>query len=144
MNAETALDWRAEKVKTWLLALLRFSVTLEFDDEATVLGIADEMDRLGFVDRQPAFTFFLRTSTALCCAIADLEYPGRNELLRRHLGRIENVRLRHTFARRGSRTAQPREQGHSSRNAAVGYSRSFKVVEIGVCILRRVPGALPI
>lgn len=98
MKAATAHDWQARKVNNWLLAVLRFSLTLEPEDRAHVLAMADEIDRLQFVADQPKFSFFLRTSVELCNAVADLEYPGRNEVLHRHITRIDNPRLRRAFS----------------------------------------------
>jgi hypothetical protein len=35
-------DWRASRVREWLLLLLRFTITREPKDEAAVLTMADE------------------------------------------------------------------------------------------------------
>jgi hypothetical protein len=86
------------KVNDWLLGILRFSVTLDAKDEAAVMARAVEIDRLGFVTQRPGFSFFARTSAELCNAIADIEYPGRREILSRHLRRIDNRRLRQAFS----------------------------------------------
>lgn len=96
-NAVDRDSWRAKKVKDWLLAILRFAVTMEQADKSTVLAIADEMDRSGFCVNT-AFTFFGRTSSALCSAIADQDDPQRVAILRRHIGRIEDYRLRRALA----------------------------------------------
>src|SRR4249919_3488279 len=98
MDVATAHDWQARKVKNWLLAILRFSLTLESRDGAAVMPMADEIDRLGFVNKRPDFSFFLRTSTELCDAIKDVEYPGRNEVLRSHLVRIDERGLSRAFS----------------------------------------------
>ena len=86
---------RTRKVKEWLLAVLRFALTLEPADRTTVLAIAEEMDRFG----SPAalFSFFVKTSIELCDAIADTNDPRRVTTLRRHLRRIDDHRLRRTF-----------------------------------------------
>ena len=97
-NAVDLDSWRAKKVKDWLLAILRFAVTMEQADQSTVLAIADEMDRSGFHVNKTAFTFFGRTSSALCRAIADQDDPQRVAILRRHIGRIEDYRLRRALA----------------------------------------------
>ena len=98
MDMATTRDWQTHRVDDWLLAILRFSLTLQAKDKAAVQAMADELDRLGFVARRPEFSFFLRTSTELCNAIADLSYPERNAVLRRHLARIEDPRLRVAFS----------------------------------------------
>jgi hypothetical protein len=90
--------WRARKIRDWLLAILCFAVTLEQADKATVLAIADEMDRSGFRVDNTAFAFFARTSTALCRAIADQDDPQRNVILRRHINRIDDSRIRRALA----------------------------------------------
>jgi hypothetical protein len=97
MDRPTAQNSRDLRVRNWLLALLRFSVTLEPADQAAVMAIADEMDRLGFVSKKPEFSFFLRTTTDVCNAIADWEKSGRNDILRLHLARIDDRRLRRAF-----------------------------------------------
>ena len=85
---------REKWVRDWLLAILRFAVTLEQADRAVVLAIAKEMDRRGVGVASTAFAFFARTSNELCDAIADRDDPKRVATLRRHLGRIDDRRLR--------------------------------------------------
>ena len=97
MARPTAQDLQRRKIRDWLLALLRFSVTLEPGDRAAVLAMADEMDRLGFVAKKPEFSFFLRTTTEVCNAVADREHAGRNQILREHLARVDDPRLRRAF-----------------------------------------------
>ncbi len=97
MNPAIACDWQTRRVRNWLLAILRFSLTLEPEDEAAAKAMADDIDRLGFVAKKSEFSFFLRISSELCSAIADQEYPGRNDVLRRHLARIDDPRLRRAF-----------------------------------------------
>ena len=97
MNHPSTQDLQHHKVKEWLLALLRFSVTLEPVDRAAVMALADEMDRLGFTSRKPDFSFFLRTTAEVCNAVADWEQAGRKQILRKHLARIDDPRLRRAF-----------------------------------------------
>lgn len=87
--------WRTMKVRDWLLAILRFAVTLEQTDRATVLAIAEELDRAGSLGA--SFSFFIRISTELCNAIADKDDPKRVATLRSHLDRINDQRLRRAF-----------------------------------------------
>jgi hypothetical protein len=70
--------WHDRKIRNWLLAILRFSLTLDSQDSADVLAMADEIDRLGFTSLKPEFSFFLRTSMELCDAIRDLACEGRH------------------------------------------------------------------
>ena len=85
------------KVRDWLLATLRFAVTLEQTDRATVLAIAKNMDQSGSRLASTAFAFFIRTSTELCNAIADKDDPKRVATLRSHLERIDDHRLQRAF-----------------------------------------------
>ena len=88
-------EWRSKWVRHWLLAILRFAVTLEQADRAAALAVAEEMDRAGWrSDAQPSFNFFGKTSTELCSAIADKEDPKTVAVLRLHLKRIDDRRLR--------------------------------------------------
>ena len=98
MKVATAHDRHGRTVRNWLLFVLRFAITLDPEDNAAVLAMADEIDRLGFVSKRPDFSFFLRTSTELCNAIKDEGYLGRNEILRRHLAKIDEHRLRRAFS----------------------------------------------
>ncbi len=90
--------WQANKVRDWLLAIVRFAITLEQTDRQTVLAIAQEMDGLGFLPGRCSFSYFVRTSTSLCRAVADRDDPGRTAMLRRHLAAIGDRRLRQTTA----------------------------------------------
>ena len=91
-------EWHAKTLRAWQLTILRFAVTLDNADRLAVLAIASEIDRLGPQhDSRPAFGFFRRTNAELCAAIL-----RPNELsstvLRQHLGRIEDDRLKRVFA----------------------------------------------
>jgi hypothetical protein len=91
-------EWRAKKVRDWLLAILRFAVTLHDADRSAVLVIAEEIDKLGSrAEDQSAFKFFRRTSTELCSAILDKQNSMRSAILRLHLKRIDDCRLRRAF-----------------------------------------------
>jgi hypothetical protein len=84
-------------VREWLLLVLRFAVTLEPSDRAAVLGMADELDSLGMRWRPAAPDFFLRTSEELCQAILTAGDGQGNFVLRRHIARIDDPRLRLAF-----------------------------------------------
>ena len=90
--------WQANKIRDWLLAIVRFAITLEQADRQTVLDIALEMDGLGFLPGRSSFSYFLRTSTDVCRAIADRDDPDRTAILRRHVGAIDDRRLRQVTA----------------------------------------------
>ena len=88
----------AKTLRAWQLAILRFAVTLDNADRLTVMAIASEIDKLGpRHDSKPDFSFFRKTSAALCAAIL-----RPNELtpavLRQYLAQIDEDRLKHAFA----------------------------------------------
>jgi hypothetical protein len=98
MDAETGShDWRGRKLREWLLLLLRFAVTREPSDRSAVLAMADELDSLGTRWRPVAPTFFLRTSFAICEAILGFNDARALAVLRQHLARIDDPRLRRAF-----------------------------------------------
>ncbi|HET7166726.1 MAG TPA: hypothetical protein VFI94_16450 [Pseudolabrys sp.] len=82
------------KARDWLFTILRFAVTLERNDRAAVLAIAQELDRPGMGEAEAPFAFFTRTSFEFCNAIADKSDPNRIAVLRRQLSRIDDHRLR--------------------------------------------------
>jgi hypothetical protein len=90
-------DWRADQIREWLLLLLRFALTHEAKDEAAALAMADEIDALGLRWRPSAPNFFRRTSVEVCKAIASPAGRGRVTVLRKHLARIDDLRLRRAF-----------------------------------------------
>lgn len=87
----------AEKIDRWLLATLRFAITLAPDDRAAVMTLAQELDWPCSRRSGKTFKFFTRTGRELCDAIADKTSPSRGVVIRRHLARIENSRLRRAF-----------------------------------------------
>jgi hypothetical protein len=90
-------DRQAGRVREWLLLLLRFAITWDPMDEAAVLAIADEIDALGLSWRPSAPSFFRRTSREVCKAITALDDPQRATILKNHIARIDNSRLRRAF-----------------------------------------------
>jgi hypothetical protein len=117
--------WQARKVQDWLLAIVRFAITLAPADRQTVLVIAQEMDGLGFLPGRSSFSYFVRTSTDVCRAIADRDDPRRTAILRRHLATIGDRRLRRTTAAaidlegaQQARLSEARCEGPSGRSRA--------------------------
>lgn len=89
---------RTEKVRDWLLAILRFAVTLSDADRSAVLTIAEGIDKLGKrLDDRSAYQFFRKTSAELCSAILDKQNSKVSVVLRLHLNRIDDCRLRRAF-----------------------------------------------
>lgn len=87
-------EWPAQKVREWLLAILRFAVTLDQADLAAVHAIAIAMDRLGSHPDATTFAFFTRSSVEFCHAVANKDDPNSIAVLRRQLARIDDQRLR--------------------------------------------------
>lgn len=98
MITETgSYDWRGRKLREWLLLLLRFAVTRELSDRSAVLAMADELDSLDTRWRPAAPSFFLRASEEVCQAIFGVKNRHNVSILRRHIARIEDPRLRRAF-----------------------------------------------
>jgi hypothetical protein len=103
-------DWRAGRIREWLLLLVRFAITCDPKDQAAVFAMADEIDALGLQWRPSAPSFFRRTSSEVCAAITALDDPKRATTLKKHIARIDDPRLRRAFQaavdlERGSRPA---------------------------------------
>jgi hypothetical protein len=96
-GASAPEDWRAARIREWLLLLLRFAVTQDAKDRAAVYAMADEIDSVGLRWRPAAPSFFRRTSHELCEAIVGNE-PNCRAVLARHLARIDDPRLQRAFA----------------------------------------------
>jgi hypothetical protein len=98
MNGRDAADWHDRTLRGWQLAVLRFAVTLDTADGSNVQAIAQELDRLGTHGTATLdFSFFRKTSAALCTAILN---PGERStaVLRRYVMEIGDNRLRRAFA----------------------------------------------
>jgi hypothetical protein len=87
-------DVQAMRVRNWLLAILRFAVTLEQSDRTVVMTMAGKLDGAACRLGSNGFCFFAKTSSELCGAIVDRSDPQSANALRRHLRRIEDCRLR--------------------------------------------------
>jgi hypothetical protein len=92
-----AYDWRDRKLREWLLLLLRFAITRQPSDASLALAMADELDSLGLRWRPVAPSFFRRTTSDICEAIEMVEDGHNNAVLRRHVARIDDPRLKRAF-----------------------------------------------
>jgi hypothetical protein len=90
-------DWRDRKIREWLLLLLRFAVTQEATDQGAALAVADELDSLGVDSKRTKPSFFVKTSIEVSKAILAVGDANDNAVLRRHLARIDDPRLRRAF-----------------------------------------------
>ncbi len=137
MNKQAALERLTRAIREWLLAILRFAITLDAADRAKVLVIARELDRLGQDSAAKAFAFFTRTSFEFCNAIADKDNLSRGVILRRQLLRIGDTRLRSALeaaidlGAAAPRAPKPTQYGHGDlwrglkEPIAAGRSRSL-------------------
>jgi len=92
------MEWYASTLRAWHLSILRYAVTLDNADRLAVLRIAREIDRLALPSGGSAeFKFFRRTSAELCAAILQPGEPA-SAVLRQHLERIDDGRLKRVFA----------------------------------------------
>lgn len=89
--------WRDRKLQEWLLLLLRYAVTREPSDRSAALAMADEIDSLGGQWRPAAPRFFLRTSNEVCTATVSSGDEHSKAILRRHIARIQDTRMRQAF-----------------------------------------------
>jgi hypothetical protein len=95
--AESLALEESRRIRDWLLAILRFAVTLEQCDRAAVMGLAAEMDLLGSGRSHSRFGFFTRTSANFCDCVVAKGFDKAAEL-RLHINRINDDRLRRAFA----------------------------------------------
>jgi hypothetical protein len=88
---------RVWNIREWLLSLLRFAVTREQSDHAIALSIADKLDSTGGQWWPAAPRFFIRTTDEVCAAISVMADGRTSAVLRQHLERIDDPRLRRAF-----------------------------------------------
>jgi hypothetical protein len=120
-------DWRDRKVREWLLLLLRFAVTREPSDRSATLAVAEELDSLGMRRKRTAPSFFLRTSNEICEAILavgdghDVDDGHEGAVLRRHVARIDDPRLRRAFQAAVGlpKTSEPPQESAKSKRRKV-------------------------
>jgi len=114
---------RNDTVQSWLLAVLKFAVTLEAGDRAAVIEIAGNLDQPDAQEGRDTFHFFRRTSARLCSAIADSHDINRYQTLHRYFSQIEDRRLRlalEVAARCSSQlSSSPLPQNKKSRVACI-------------------------
>ena len=87
---------QARTLQAWQLALLRFAVTLEASDGQAARAIANELDRSGRRDSSASFAFFRKTTDELCSVVLQPDNSGV-AIIRRHLGRMPDGRLKRAF-----------------------------------------------
>jgi len=96
MSDRLAIDEQnRQKIDDWLLALLRFAITRDTADRTAAVEFARLLDA-GETGAMRSATFFARTTVEVCQAIGAND-RSQISILRRHLARIENPRLRNAF-----------------------------------------------
>lgn len=83
-------------IRAWLLALLRYAITLDDEDRLAALAAASEIDKSD-PRRSGDFQFFHRTSASLCEAVAN-PVRGNLDVVRCHLNRMSDERMKRAFA----------------------------------------------
>jgi hypothetical protein len=117
MDATPVSQRNAATLRAWLLALLRFALTLDQVDRTVALAAAAELDRPRSGDLHvPAFRFFYRASIAVCAAIVDPVMPASTTLLQDHLERIDDPRLKRAFA--AALDIKPRKTARTAKRPA--------------------------
>jgi hypothetical protein len=84
------------RIRAWLLALLRYAITLDDEDRLAALAAASEIDKSD-PRRSGDFQFFHRTSASLCEAVAN-PVRGNLDVVRCHLNRMSDERMKRAFA----------------------------------------------
>ncbi len=98
MDTEFGLhDRQDRRLREWLLLLLRFAITHEPLDRSAALTMAEELDALGRRWKPAAPRFFGRATHEVCEAIIGLDDGQRDAVLRKHLARIDDPRLKQAF-----------------------------------------------
>jgi hypothetical protein len=87
-----------QKLREWLLLLLRFAITHEPSDRSTVLSIAYELDAARRRSGPSTLRFFVRTSGEVCDAILRPGEERAAAVLGTHIARIDDRRLKAAFA----------------------------------------------
>ena len=90
--------WNEQKLREWLLLLLRFAITHEPSDRSTVLSIAYELDAARRRSGPSTLRFFVRTSGEVCDAILRPGEERAAAVLGTHIARIDDRRLKAAFA----------------------------------------------
>jgi hypothetical protein len=108
-----AIDYVLGRMRHWQLAVLRFAITLADADRDIILAIASEIDRLGGDISRPTFTYFARTSTEVCHALANADPVTSRATLARYVEQVDDPRLKAVLA-----VAFELEDGAARRGAA--------------------------
>lgn len=89
----TQRERQSERIRRWLLAILRFAVTRDNTDRMCALEAARQLDRQD-PDGNPSFSFFARTSAEICNAIVADDATRRQVVLNRLFNAVADRRVR--------------------------------------------------
>jgi hypothetical protein len=92
-------QWSArdeQRVREWLLLLLRFAITRDAIDGAAAETAAGPLDAAAF-QGTPSFNYFVRTTREVCKAIADPRNEHNSLILQKFVTQIEDRRLKAAF-----------------------------------------------
>jgi hypothetical protein len=131
VGGERTDNFCAGHVQAWLLSFLCFAVTRNQADRNAFLAHARELDRGGHL-ATPAFSFFCRTSEALCDALLTPDDPQSRARLDTLLKRIGDDRLRRTLE-----TALAFEAAPAIRREIRAHSRDYLWQGLAVSSTRR-------
>ncbi len=86
----------AQRIREWQFLLLRFAITGDAIDQAAAASVAQPLDA-AVMQRAPSFTYFARTTSEICNAIAGPRDAHTRSILQRFAARIDDERLRAAF-----------------------------------------------
>jgi hypothetical protein len=111
----------------WHFALLRFAITREREDKLVVFAVASEVDRASSPSApQTHFHFFYRASSEICDAIENPRLARNISILQQHLTRIDDERLRCSFAAAIDLDIPDAEPKTATRNTRIDLWRGLR------------------
>jgi hypothetical protein len=117
-------DGPARTINGWLLTVLRFAVTRENGDRMCVLEAARAIDRAS--GGQASFSFFVRTSAAICDAMVSPDDRARRAALNRYFGFVDDRRLRAALEIAAGVQEPPRARRHAGPKSVVSNRAGSK------------------
>jgi hypothetical protein len=101
-------ELHVKKIRDWLLAILRYAVTLDPSDAAAATTMAEGLDGAGTRRGRAGFRFFTTTGSRVCNAIVNRVDPQASSTLEQFLRLIDHPRLRRALEEAiGDETAVP-------------------------------------
>jgi hypothetical protein len=85
-----------QRIREWQFLLLRFAITRDAIDRAAAASVAQPLDAAP-IQAAPSFSYFMRTTSEICNAIARTRDADTRSTLQRFVARIDDERLRAAF-----------------------------------------------